>query len=816
MSKQPIGSILSLVVLAVVSPATGTLNAGEPDRIADEQLLRKAGLGTDGPALVDLFHKRARATGDREEIRVLVAQLSDEAPAKRDKACAELIALGVAAVPYLREAARHPDDRELLAQTRRCLDFIDGPNNVPLMVAATRLLAQRRPAQAVETLLQFLPMAENDNVLGQIRRTLLELALRDGEPEPALLDALDDRLSLRRAVAAEVLSQLGRKSPDARLRKLLRDPAAGVRLHVAIALGRSRDEAAIAELIQLLGELPTRHARMAEESLFELAEDQSPQVPLGDDEASRKECRAAWAAWWKGTAGDALLGEFARRMLSAKEREEVRVLIQKLGDKSFKVRESSMAALSKMSYLIAPLLRQSLNSPDLELRGRVEKCLEAVEPRKHSIPPLSPVTARLVALRRPPGSVETLLAFLTDADEDATLDEVRAALAAIALRGGQPHPVLVEGLQDKLPRRRASAAAALATVDAREHFPAIRKMLQDADPGVRLEVALALAGAGERAAVPVLIALLAESSRDRALRIDDYLRTIAGDRSPAVVVGGGEAERKKAHDAWAAWWAGNADAVSLTAGDRPAPRGPRGYTLVVLPDPGQVLELGVDGKVRWQITGVNGSLAAQVLSNDRVLIAETRTGRVSERSTRGEVLWETRLNSPVGCQRLPNGKTLIVTPGALVEVDRAGKEVWKRPINKGEGANYIAAVKMRNGQIVCATAASLCLVLDATGTEIRRFPLRGTTNFNCLEVLPHGRILVASLMVNKVTEHDLEGKVVWEATVVRPTHATRLPNGNTLVSRENPGQVLELDRNGTQVWEYSAPNQTRVLDVKRR
>ena len=110
----------------------------------------------------------------------------------------------------------------------------------------------------------------------------------------------------------------------------------------------------------------------------------------------------------------------------------------------------------------------------------------------------------------------------------------------------------------------------------------------------------------------------------------------------------------------------------------------------------------------------------------------------------------------------------------------------------------------------------MSLVLDAAGKEIREFPLPGANNFNCLEVLANGRILVAGLTANKVTEYDLEGQTVWEASVPLPTHAFRLPNGNTLVSLQNPGKVLELDRNGKTVWEYQPPNLTRVLDVKQR
>jgi HEAT repeat protein len=804
------------VLVAALLPLAGTLNAAEPDRPSDEQLLRSAGLGTDGPALLDLFRKRTQATADREQIRSLVAQLSDESPAKREKAGAELIALGMAAVPYLREASRNVDDRELLARTRRCLDFIDGPTSVPLVLSATRLLAQRRPEGAVEALLQFLPMAESDGVLDQLRQTLPELGLGDGKPEPALLAALDDKLSVRRAVAAEALAQLGRQRPEARLRQLLKDPVPSVRLRVALALAPGQDKDAVVELIQLLGELPTPQAKLAEDYLLELAQEQAPQVPLGNDEATRKKARDAWAAWWKAGEADGLLEEFRKRTLPEAERDKVLALIRKLGDDSFDEREKATTALSALGGKVAPLLRQALASPDLEIRKRAGRCLLAAEAAKDRLPPLSPVSARLVALHKPAGAVEVLLAYLGSEDDDSTLQDVQTALAALALRDGKADPSLVKSLEDTNGRRRAAAAVALASAGAGEQLPAIRKLLRDEDRHVRLETALALAGAAEKDAVPVLLALLAELPPPQSLRIEEYLCYIAGDKGPTTPVGTDEKERKRCSEAWAAWWQENEKTITLVAVNRQAPRGLLGYTLIALPDLGQVLELGADGKVRWQINGINGPFAAQVLSRDRVLVAETRNGRVSERNTRGDVLWEKRCDSPVGCQRLANGNTFIVTPSALVEVDRKGQETFSRPLRPGEGPNFVAGLRMRDGRIVCATSQPFCLFLDGSGEEIRKFPLPGENNFNCVEVLSNGRILVARQFDNKVTEYDLEGHAAWEASVPQPAHAFRLPNGNTLVGVQSPGRVLELDRTGKQVWEYPAPNQTRVGDVKRR
>ena len=45
----------------------------------------------------------------------------------------------------------------------------------------------------------------------------------------------------------------------------------------------------------------------------------------------------------------------------------------------------------------------------------------------------------------------------------------------------------------------------------------------------------------------------------------------------------------------------------------------------------------------------------------------------------GEVLWQATVRKPTGVQRLPGGRTLVVSSetSEVIEIDRAGKEVWK-------------------------------------------------------------------------------------------------------------------------------------------
>src|ERR1051326_2242040 len=199
---------LGVLAIMVLPPAS---RAAEPDRLTDEQTLRGAGLSTDGTKLLDFLRKRTESKVDREQIRALVAQLSDESAQKREQAVGALVAIGMPAVPELRAAARDVDDRDLNLRTRRCLENIEA--SVPLTIPATRLIAQRKPDGAVEVLLAFLPTAENDAVLEELKKSLVTLAVRDGKVEPALVTALKDKLSATRAASAEVLTQLGPNSP---------------------------------------------------------------------------------------------------------------------------------------------------------------------------------------------------------------------------------------------------------------------------------------------------------------------------------------------------------------------------------------------------------------------------------------------------------------------------------------------------------------------------------------------------------------------------------------------------------------------------
>ena len=108
----------------------------------------------------------------------------------------------------------------------------------------------------METLLAYLPSAEDETVTAEVQLALAALASRDGKPEPAMLRALEDKVEIRRSAAAMALCQSAGGAVRLQVRKLLQDPEPAVRLRVALALARSRDKEAVPVLISLLAELP--------------------------------------------------------------------------------------------------------------------------------------------------------------------------------------------------------------------------------------------------------------------------------------------------------------------------------------------------------------------------------------------------------------------------------------------------------------------------------------------------------------------------------------------------------------------------------
>jgi HEAT repeats len=789
-------SFLLFLAAALLASSFDREGRGADQADPDAALLNAALLATNHAGLVNFFQLRERGEPAHGTLDQLLESLHAAAPDVRQKACADLVAIGTPALPRLRALVREGGRPAALA--RHCVTAIETDGGV-LTGAAARLLAQRCASEASRVLLAYLPHSENDRVLQDIVESLRGVAHDErGTADPAVVSALSDDHPLRRATAVVLLAEGDLTRHRDAIRKLLLDPAPSARLRAALVLAKGDDPQAVATLITLLGEAGDGEARVAiEEFLTDLAGALGPNVKIGEAGFTPIQARESWLRWWRNTEGPGLLNELKKRTRPEVDLGKVHALVQKLGDNTFDARESAQKDLIGLGVPILPVLRQLYRDPpDLEVRARIRACIEKIEGEnekaKEEYLPRLPALARLVGLRKPPGAARAILAYLPSLGDDGLREELQNALAAVAFSRGDADPVVLKALTDSSATRRIAAARALCTVPKPDHLQQARRLLQDTDPAVRLAVALALAEARDPDALPALASLIGQAPSDLAAEAEDFLSRLAGDAGPKDLPQG-EVNREKRGAAWSSWalTARGNPAVfgtnSTAARERAGPasgRSLRGYTLLVKPQSNTVTALGPDGKERWALTGLQGPLDAEVLANRHILVAEAN--RVTERDLRGTVLWKLEGIAPVSVQRLPNGNTFIPCNDVLIEVNRSGKDVLRATV-----AGIVAARRLPDGRIV-AFVRSEIIQLDKAGKEVKRSAVM-IGGAGCNEVLDNGHVLTSSPGMGNMTEFDQDGNEINRFEQPGATHGFRLPNGHTLVTVMGT-KYIELDK----------------------
>jgi hypothetical protein len=513
------------------------------------------------------------------------------------------------------------------------------------------------------------------------------------------------------------------------------------------------------------------------------------------------------------TDGPGLLKYLENLTVTASNRDKIKELVKKLGDNSYDEREKAQARLIALGAVSVPFLKEAANDPDLEVTRRADQALKEIQNNAVSSNPAG--ACRLIARKKPAGAVAILLGYLPCAEDEAVADEVRNALAAVALTDGKLDPALVAALKDKTPVVRGSAAEVLLRANAGAQKDAVAALLKDPEPIVRLRAGLALARVNDKASLPVLVDLLDKMPPEQLWPVEELLLRLAGDQAPSAPLGNDDDSRKKCHTAWLAWWRANGDKVDLARLGAPPPQ--LGNTLILLLDKGVVMEVDKKNKELWQFGELQFPLDVQYLPGDRVLFAEQEGGRVTERNRKGEIVWEKKFESPLVAQRLTNGHTFMANRSQLSEVDRSGKEVFS--YTPPDGSAIMRASRLRNGDMALITSAALgnggqFVRLDPKGKEKNRFNVQVATSGGRVDVLPNGHVLIPMMNHDKVVEYDANGKEVWEVNVSQPIVALRLPNGNTLITSMRDRRAVEVDRAGKEVWEFKSD--TRVTRALRR
>ncbi|HWG41674.1 MAG TPA: HEAT repeat domain-containing protein [Gemmataceae bacterium] len=539
--------------------------------------------------------------------------------------------------------------------------------------------------------------------------------------------------------------------------------------------------------------------------LFTLALLASPALPARGDALSEDEQTLRSAGL--STDGPSLLAIVRKHTITAEIRKKIDGLIGRLGADSFAEREKATKELFALGRVTLPQLREGNKHEDPEIARRAKSLIERIEREPAHHLPIAAI--RLLAVRKPAGVIETLLAYVPYAEDESRTEEVRQALTKLALRDNRPAPELLRALTDPHPLLRFTAAEALAKGGGVEGRAAVRLLLKDDKPVVRLRVALALALAKEKDSIPVLIDLLAVLPAEHLGEIESVLYQLAGDSAPKTPAGSEPAERKKCRAAWAAWWKSNAKSVDLGhLQERPW----YGYTLICENFKNRIYEIDRDGKERWVIDNVRNPLDAVVVPGNHVLIAECSANRVTERDFKGKILWQKQVAMPVAVQRLPNGNTFVATlKGSLMEIDRAGKEIY---VLNNVPDGVVDASRSRKGFPVYLTRKGVCVTIDTAGKRLQSFSTNHTPNCDGIDLRPNGHILITQFQHNKVVEYDAEGKKLLELDAPQVQTVMGLPNGHILVASHQGQRVYELDRTGKMVWEHKCTG--NVYRARRR
>jgi hypothetical protein len=497
-----------------------------------------------------------------------------------------------------------------------------------------------------------------------------------------------------------------------------------------------------------------------------------------------------------------LLQFFRTRTLQGQDLTRIQSLIRDLGDESFEVREKASVGLVELGPVAEAHLKEAARSTDPEVKKRAEECLGKLA--RGSTSAVAHAAARLLAARKAAGAVEVLLNYLPFVADESTAEAVCNALSRLAAKDGKAEPLLIAGLADKLSIKRVGAARALLRSGLAEVRPGIRKLLHDPESTVRLQVALLLVEEGrEPEGVALLIDMIPDAPPRQRWDIEDLLGRIAGEKAPDALKG--TSDRKQIRDAWSKWWKENGEKIDLVKLELLAKVS--GRTLIVErnrtpPTSGRVYEIDRDGKVQWEIGGLRVPNDARLVGEDRVLICEATSRRVTQRSLKGEVLWEYQVSAIVqSAQPLANGNVFVTCRNALIELDKDGKEVSRKDLAPTEAC--YAAAKTKDGRIGMVSATGKFTLLSPEGKEVKNFQAERPYVYGGIEVLKDGGLILASYTAGKVLRYDADGKVVWESAVPSPSAVSLLPNGNCLVTNMVGSSIIELDREGKEVRKIS-------------
>src|SRR5262249_4375096 len=154
--------------------------------------------------------------------------------------------------------------------------------------------------------------------------------------------------------------------------------------------------------------------------------------------------------------GAGLLAYLRAQTPTDAERAKLAATVRLLGHRSFTVRQKAQRTLTAAGRPALVYLKAALHDRDPAIARRAAWAVAAIE-RVPFASVMTAVAGRLAA-RRPPRTVEALLAYLPSVTEDTVEEAILQALLAVGVDEGKLHAALKAALTDREPSRRAAAA----------------------------------------------------------------------------------------------------------------------------------------------------------------------------------------------------------------------------------------------------------------------------------------------------------------------------------------------------------------------
>jgi hypothetical protein len=138
------------------------------------------------------------------------------------------------------------------------------------------------------------------------------------------------------------------------------------------------------------------------------------------------------------------------------------------------------------------------------------------------------------------------------------------------------------------------------------------------------------------------------------------------------------------------------DRAGVTKSRIPAPR--RNMTgslllsserfLVTCNDDGAILELDLNGHVKWRLKVANHPRSIQVLQDGRLLVADFRQAVIY--SPEGKAEWSYALDGVRSAEQLPSGNLLLAHERGLTILDLGKRTLWEMPVPARRGRGFYA------------------------------------------------------------------------------------------------------------------------------